>query len=433
MGPVFFISLFFLSPMVLAEVQPLSLEVGLDLALQNSRNVKSEKASVDAAQEEISKANADFFPTLNLIGDTGTYHDRVPQPGDSAYPTVPRDRNVYQARLEIKEVLFSGFSTAAAVQSAKASKSVEEKKLNMEKQNVRSDFIKSYFGIQWARKKLASENEILDLKKSRLGQVQNRRNSGRATELETLQSQLAVQSQEPRINSLKATLENFSLHLNQLVGSTVKDQYRLTDEIEGTARKLDHDQKLTLTEAFEKAVAKNDNLQVLESQSERLTADLKLEDAKSLPTISVRGFGGLDTYMQNEIGGQNATVYGFLVELNAPLFSGFSTIYNAQEKRSKIESVTELRSKAREDLLETLQQTFRQIEVNRENVKTGELNVQVARRTVIRADALYSAGRATLTDSLDAYSQRLSAEEDLVDNYYHTIQTLADLKRLVGE
>src|SRR6202012_5406029 len=112
------------------------------------------------------------------------------------------------ARLEAKEVLFSGFSTAAAVQSAKAAKEVQDQKLSTEKQNVRNDFIKAYFGIQWARRKLVSENEILELKKSRLEQVENRRQSGRATDLQGLQARLAVQSQQPRINSLNATLEN---------------------------------------------------------------------------------------------------------------------------------------------------------------------------------------------------------------------------------
>ena len=219
--------------------KPLSLEEALHLGVENSRDVKSAKMNLEASRSDVSRANSGYFPTLNAVATAGTYHDRYPNPGDIQIPPTPRDRNEYQGRLDLAETLFSGFSTVAQADAAKAETRAQEHGLIATQMGARADLIKTYFGIQTTKRKIQSEEEVLRLKKAQDERVRRRRSAGRATDLDSVQSEYGIHEQEPHLNTLRAQLETLFLHLNRLLGADVDARYELTDLLEPAQQALD--------------------------------------------------------------------------------------------------------------------------------------------------------------------------------------------------
>src|SRR5262249_7369874 len=94
----------------------ISLHAAIQRALENNHEVLRAARGLQAAQAKLSSARSQFFPKLDLSLDAGTFHDRVPQPGDSVVPLISRERNAYNAQLTVTQNLFSGFQHSSAVQ-----------------------------------------------------------------------------------------------------------------------------------------------------------------------------------------------------------------------------------------------------------------------------------------------------------------------------
>jgi outer membrane protein len=399
----------------------------------SSREIKESEELVRSAKSVLSAQSSSFYPTVNLLMSAGTYHDRQPVPGDPTFHTVPRDRNQYDARIQGSQVLFSGFSSFADSARAKAIlRQREEDKRLLEFKTV-SEIVDAYFGIQNLQRQLASESEILKVRKARMDQVLSRVRAGRATDLEEIQARLAIQSQEPSINSLKNQIEAKSLQLNRILGKELTDTYRLIDELTPTSYTVDALPPISLAQAYERALQYSPEIKKVEARYEEVIAELKVAEASQMPKVSLNFQAGSLTPVQREIGSQESIQYGANIDLNIPLFSGFSSVHAVSSGKSKIEAALERRALVREQLFQNLQQTYRAWEVLKKNIESGDLSVKTAKRGTERSEALYSAGRATLLDVLDSYTKRLEEERKLSDALFDRIRTIVQFRNLIGE
>lgn len=423
----------FNSLVALAASQPLSFRDALKEGFSASREIKESEELVRSSKSVLSSASSTFFPTISLVMNAGTYHDRQPVPGDQALFLVPRDRNQYDARVQGTQVLFSGFSSFAESAKAKASlQKAEENKRALEFQVVAA-IVEAYFGIQNLQRKLSAETEVLKVRQALLDQVMSRVRSGRATDLEEIQARLEIQSQEPTMNSLKNDIEAKSIQLNRLLGKELIQTFRLSDELTPTSYTVDVLPPLSLAQAYEQALQNSPEIKKVEAAYDEVVAELRIAEATQLPKISLNFQAGSLTPLQREIGSQESLNYGANIEMSIPLFSGFSSIHAVSSGKSKIEAALERRAFAREQLFQNLQQSFRAWEVLKKNIDSIELSVKTSKRATERSESLYRAGRATTLDVLNSYTKRLEQESKLSDALFNRIKTVVQFRNLIGE
>ncbi|MBX9767347.1 MAG: TolC family protein [Bdellovibrionales bacterium] len=423
----------FTSQGALPAARPLSFREALNEGITASREIKESEELVRSAKSVLSGSSATFFPTVNLLMSAGTFHDRQPVPGDPTLHVVPRDRNQYNASIQGTQVLFSGFSSFAESARAKAGLQKAEENKRVLEFKIVTDIVEAYFGIQNLQRKLASETEILKVRQARLDQVMSRLRAGRATDLEEIQARLAIQSQEPAMNSLRNDIEARSLQLNRLLGKELTETYRLSDELTSTSYTVDALPPLSLAQAYEKALQNSPEIKKVEAAYEEVVAELRIAEATQFPRVSLNFQAGSLTPLQREIGSQESINYGAAIEMSIPLFSGFSSIHAVSSGKSKIEAALERRAFAREQLFQNLQQTFRAWEVLKKNIESSELSVKISKRGTERSESLYGAGRATMLDVLDSYTKRLEEERKLSDALFDRIRTIVKFRNLIGE
>ena len=418
---------------VSAAAKDLSFKEALQRGFQFSRELKESEELLKASKAELSGASSSFFPSIRLSLGVGTFHDRQPVPGDPTFPMVPRDRNQYDARISGQQILFAGFSSFAKSSKAKARFQAAEEQKRAAEFKTTGVIVETYFGIQSLLRQLSVESETLKVRQSRLDQVMSRIRAGRGTDLEEIQARLAIESQVPSINSLKNEIESRVFQLNRLIGMDVTENHRLTDELTPTSYTVDALPPISLAQAYEKALQNSPEIRRVEALYEEVVADLRLAESTQMPLVALNFQAGSLTPFQREIGSQESLNYGASIDLSIPLFEGFTSVYAVASGKSRIDGALERRALAREQLFQDLQQTYRTWEVLKRNIDSAELSVKTAKRGTIRAEALYGAGRATLTDVLDSYTKRLEEERKLSDSLLQRIRTVVKFRNLVGE
>ncbi len=213
------------------QIEDLTLPQAIEFALANSHRVKRSKELLAAAEAAVRTTRASFLPKVSAEVTAGTFHDRVPIPGNTSYPTVPRERNNYVAQLKASQSIFAGFHDSSAYARASSQRLVAEKELQIVKEDTSSEVIQNYFGILLLLKNIESEKETKALRTEQLEQIRHRLASGAAIELASLQVEYALKAQLPQIAALEADLESKKLKLSRLIGIPLNQTFKLKSDL----------------------------------------------------------------------------------------------------------------------------------------------------------------------------------------------------------
>lgn len=410
----------------------LSLKEATTRALAGSRVVKKAKEDYNAAREATSVARAAFLPTLKFESNVGTLHDREPSVGETVSPAIARDRNQYDADLVLTQPLFSGFRDWNDVRAKSAASLEEEWKLKSTALDISIKVIELYFGLQLAQADLNAEKEVSKLRQEQWEDVKNRARSGRATQLDSLESEYAVKAQEPAIKELEHDISSKSLQLARILDLPLDQSFRLSDDLSNIGAVLGAAKLPNLAEAYTTATQASPKLRAAQQTVERIDLEYSRDSAKHYPELSFEAKAGYHTNLRADLGTEDARHYSGLLKLTVPLFSGLSSFDERRVNRAKVSSAQEDLGIARDDLLQELTDAYSQLELAESKIIAEKKNTELTLRAIDNAKSLFQAGRATQTSVLDSYSRDLTARKNYSKALYDRVIALAKVRSLTA-
>lgn len=411
----------------------LSLEEAQELTLKNSRDLQAAHHDVEAQNNVVKRAISNFFPELSLVTKAGTRHDRIAQPGEKEIPSVSRDRNIYDAQLQLSQSLFSGFRDVSTLRGAKAKLFIQQQLETAKILEKRQAVSEVYFLLQLKIKEKALEEKQSLVFEQRVKEMRTKMGSGRSTELDFLEAQYALEKQRPVLKSLDADIEQKTLELCRMTGLPLDDVLVPIDTLEGAAYLANELVLPEMSSAMDFAFKNNSQVLQLEGDREELESSIRLITAEHLPQLTLNAFSGIQSNRKDEIGSSRSRVYGFEVNFTLPLFSGLSSFPTRREGLARLSSVREKRSLMREKLFDQVRDLYRQWEVNKNLLDSLKLGVKIAQDKVKKAELLYSAGRVTFSDVLENYSDHLEANKALLRAALDRVLLTGKFKILMGE
>lgn len=426
-----FVLFLFLAPN-LVTASSLSLDQAVQRGLATSRQLKISQEEEEISSAKTQQAFSGFLPKIALESSAGTIHDRTPNPGEKEVPLAARDRNFYNAKVVLRQSIFSGFKTTAEFASARAQNKIKKDILRTVELETRVKILDIYFLIQLRSRSLELEKELAKTYESRLKDISRRTAAGKTTELDRLQAQYAFQGQSSRIRQLEAEIEQKTLELARLINSPIEEPLTLTDQLEAAAQAVDKVKLPPMAEVLSTAYQQNSEILELDGQRDYLESELRKTSADSFPDLQLVAHGGTASYRRDEIASQRSLSYGFEFQLSLPLFTGFSSVGTRRESVGRLAILEQQRSLAREKLLEDVRALYRSWDVNIETIKSLHLSVKLSEETVRKAESFYELGRTPFTDVLDSYSKKLEARRSLLQAFYERIMLVAKFRALVG-
>ena len=413
---------------------PLSLDLrgSVERAFHAAPDIQAARSRLEEAQAGVSLLSSAWFPRINLELKVGTYHDRVPNPGDISIPLTGRDRNQYIGQLVAVQPIFSGFNWSAKRSLAHAQRSYQEADLRLTQATTLRKVIETYFTVQILQRQVIAENEVATLREKQWDQVKMRKQQGRATELETLQAEYAVRSQVPQLRRLETDRDLKALAFAQLIGVTPDTDFTFTDSVDKAAEILEEAALPSLKDALASLLKGNPTLVRAEVKETQSVHEAGVAFAKHLPSLDLRLFAGTNTNLRTNLVSSESLAYGGEVVLVVPLFSGLESLYERRQSRAKMAAAQSELISTRDSLVQAMIRAHRSWEVEKARVVVEKKNIEITRLLITRAEALYSAGRLTLTEVLEAYTNHLAARRAYEQATLEWVLSIIEVKALLG-
>jgi outer membrane protein TolC len=387
----------------------------VQLALDHNNDLKATAAATGKAEAARAVARAAYLPKLLL--EAGYQHLSVvpemelnlPLPGGQAIRrtvAMGADEST-KVSLILSQNIYNFGADAAAVRAAAAG--VDLSRIMIEKS--RSETVmrtgQDYFRIQLLREQHELLQRTLEQKKSHFDEVKANYQAGITSQLETLQTEVALEALLPDISDIENKMQLSELALSETVGRALAPRgplpYHVLEE---------------QLEQFEKAaVERNPSIQSLQKKQQILVERHDSQKARSYPSFSV---GARYDYM-NPIGLVKKwdDSYALFAGMSWPLFDGFATEGRSDEIAAEIAENKFLLESARQRVLIAVRSAYY-------STKTAEQRIKALDRSILLAEKAYHVARVGYENGTATGSAVREAELGVLRAKINRVQALYD-------
>lgn len=414
----------------------LSLEQAIDIALEKNRDIINADKETNKADYQIIEAASAAFPQISGLWD---YEKNLkPQVFVISFPDsegvmqknhlkVGTDHRMYLGA-SLTQPIYVGGKVGTALKAAKIYKNVSNEILSAVKQNVVAGVVHSFNGVLLSREINKIAFESLSQAENHLKNVRNLYNVGKATEYDLLRSRVNVANLKPNVIDAENNVQISLLRLKEIMGLDPDTPL----DIIGSFSEPD----TTLFAYANKKVAFSNrpDLKASKFTVELQDKVIKIVKGDFLPTLT---FGTTFAYTGNfdlfKYDVQDWSPFWLAnFTLSFPIFSGFKNY--SKYKQAKVDyfkAKTDYR-KLRDVAVIEVNEAVMNLRKTIEQIESQRLNVEEAERAVRLAESLYTNGRATQLEVLDAQLAFEVAKTNMVNYLYEGKVAEVTLKKNLG-
>jgi outer membrane protein TolC len=393
-----------------AEENILNLKDVLTIAHENNPKilVLNEKLNQYKAQRESIKSS--LYPTLSWsLG--GNYQKDAVYTGSPKFGGDPY--NTYSSDLKLNQTLYTK-GVISAIDVANYDKKIQEINLELEIRNLDQNIIEAFYRFilnQSLFDNLIKNQEIIQ---KALATSTKRYESGRGQLLDILQVKTQLALIGPQIEQAKNQLVIAGQQLINFMGEKEHPNLKLKGKLKSLIFK--EVQKVLDFNKFRLAEFELNQLQISQLDFSR---DVTL--GKNYPNIKLVGDYLYNNYKKADLFSDYSHAWAIQVQLNIPLFSGFSSfqeraILSSQEMQLKI---------ARSDLENNLSlkqiSSLRNLETTEASLLNSELAVKLATEAQNEAGRLYKVSQIDFLQFLIVQQSALLSRNNLDQLKYQSI------------
>ena len=408
----------------------------VSIALKNNRDIINAREEVQKAGFRITEAASTAYPQIN--GSWTMSKNLKPQVFVISFPdsagNLKKNRlkvgTDYNATLgaNLTQPLYVGGKVGTALQAAKIYKNISANTEKNIRQNVVMGTMQTFNSALLARELRRIAGETLMQAQKHLESVEARKAAGTATEYDLLRARVNVANLRPRLLDSENSARVSLLRLKEIMGVDPESQIDIT----GTFSAPD----TTILSHARAEIALSTRPDV---NASRLTIDLydkavKIARGDFLPTLTAgTTFAYNGNFDQLAYHASDWNPYWFAdISLNFPIFSGFRNY--AKYKQAKVDYL-----KARTDYRKTRDSVVIEVEEGMmsfhkalKQIESQRLNVEEADRAVELAENLYTNGKATQLEVLDAQLALEVAKTNMASALYEGTIAEISLKKSIG-
>lgn len=386
------------------------------LALNPALNEKQEH--VNEMGEHAPLAVSQLMPSMKLTVNEGRAKDPLVYPF-ALFNGEPY--NKYQDDLNLAQPLFA-FGSVSAIRAAKLDRKLSELDVQIAQRDLLDQLIDAYFNVVVTeRNKQILEDEFKILKKS-FSMTAHRARIGRNQILDALQTKTQVALLDSQISDATSQYEVAVAQLANLLGTHDLTQFKMRNSLKVPSlasvdkmiqpRLNQHDYELPELQENEL------NLRKVEYQK-----DVTL--GQNLPNLQFTGDLSNYSFKKSDLLSQQAQGWDIGVQLNVPLFSGLSTLYQMREYASQEAQLAMDRQNTEN------QMTFQQVSARKtlesaeRSILSGEDALKLGRASSQEAQRNYRYATIDVLQFLQVQSSYMQAESALNTYKYNYLVALS--------
>jgi len=414
----------------------LTLDRAVEIALKNNRDIITAKEETRRARFRITEAASAAFPQIN--GSWNYDKNLKPQIFVISFPdSTGRMR---KSRLKVgtdhsmnlganlTQPIWVGGKVGTALKAAKIYKKISDETYRSVCQNVVMGVATAFYGILLAQEMVDITRESLELAERHLENVQVLHEAGSATDYDLLRARVHVANIMPDLVNAENGVKIAMLKLKDMLG--VEPESPLTVRGEFT----EPDTTIFGIATHDTALSHRPDFRATEMNIDLQKKAVRIAVGDFLPTLTAgTTFAYVGLFDEFKYNAEDWNPYWMAnISLTFPIFSGFKNY--ARYKQAKVDlskAHTDYR-KARASIMIEVDESVMNLRKAIEQIESRRMNVREAEKAVELAESLYTNGRATQLEVLDAQLALEVSRTNLANALYEGKVAEIKLKKSLG-
>jgi len=407
----------------------LTVEQAVARALASQPMILQAQASLEAARARVGEAQSAYWPNISASGS----YTRI-EPDQSVSITIPMlgsfslfvPTDNYDVHLGLNQVVTQFGKRDAQVKIAESGATTARIGVEQAKTAVGYQAAQVFYTALFLQGQSAALDEQYDNLQQHLRVIEIREQTGSATRLEILSTQVRMASLQSQRADAQTQLRKQLVALSQLTGLAAGTEIQLAGTFTPGAETADSE--ALVSAALEK---RTEVRQAAEAQrAAELGAQLALDSL--YPTLSARGAVGWRNGL--EPNPKNLTFnWSAGVAVSVPVFQGFLVARSMDEARGKVDAAKAAAQAARLSVTTQVLQAYQDVLGAREQVAITAAALDQAKQMVDVAKVQYDIGVITNLEYLDAQTALETANITNLAARYKEVLSEYALRQATGE
>jgi outer membrane protein len=421
--------------------EKLTLENAIGIALHKNSTLLKSSNQIDRFESGVQAAWGNFLPTLGLNAAWDWSESKDEEGGLVFIGGIPVEREAststlrnYQGSVYSNWTLFDGLSNLATLSQSENNLESAQFTLERIKQDIVYQTMTLYYQVVYNSQLLNVKKDNLKWNEKNLETIKERNRLGAATLADVYQQEVAKGNAELELIRTENELETAKKDLLFHLGIDVLEEYNFTDTLTSV------DSEILSTNLLKDYQDINELVnEALNQRYDYKSVMLNYESSKEGVTIAQSGHwpsltasGNYSIFSDNISNLDRSKTLGFGLNLNFPIFLGWSVSNNVQiaevqSKNSELE-VNDLQR----DIKRQLKTTFLDLQAAQKALLVSEKNISAARENLKIEEEKYALGSGKLLDVLIVNSRYTTALTDLLNAQFAYIVLSQQLRYYIG-
>ena len=404
----------------------LTIDQAVRMTVENHPLVQRALQSISASEAQVGVARSPLYPD---ISGTATYSriGPVPQfdlPVQGAVELAPY--NNYDLHLGLRQTLYDFNRTATAVEFARANLRTVSDSLEYVKWNLAYQTTATYNLILILHQSISVLDEQIDALDQHLAISQKRVETGTATKLDVLTTQVRVASASSTRIDIANALRTQEILLRQLLGMPPEKPLLLSGQFSMAPVSLAADSLL------QAAMSQRPEIRTAQDAETTAVIQTRVAALGDKPTLSLGLLTGLKNGYEPNL---NRITGNFVASLSiqAPIFNGYRTRYLKELAQASLLALQYRNTDLKRRITTEVEQAISNAQASLEKISNTQVQVSRAEEALTIAKAQYGAGVITNLDLLDAQTSLSEAKLVYLRAKYDYINCLNTLDRVTGK
>lgn len=415
------------------DVQEITLQDAIDIALENSIDLEKSSNDLELAETEEFSAKADFLPSVNASLNGRQNVGRQFIESEVRFEEVTS--NSISGSIDASVPIFQGFRNILNLRSSRKDIERQQNTLERTRERVIFNAASSYLQVLLDKELLDIAKENLEASEKQLEQVEAQVDVGSRPSVDLYDQESQVASNELEVINQENALEISRTQLVRALQLDPVQSYEFATPEVGTedVQKVEFD----LQELTNRALNNRKDLQSQELLIETLQNDLKQTKYSLYPSITANA--GISTSYQDlyrafdpATGESGAVDFGDqFFDQRISRFAGFSIsipIFNNWDQRLSIQQAQVNYKNAQLDLKdqeygvrEEVRQAYNDYRSYVKRLESSQKALRAAERSYETQQQRYEVGSTTLIEVSDASARYTEAQSNLANALYNLI------------
>jgi len=424
-------------PVVAQQMEPLTLQQAVAIALESNPQRKAALADTHVARADILEARSAFFPHVDFSEAVTRSNDPVYVFGtrlrqsrftaaDFALNRLnqPTPISNFATRFGAQWNLFDSFASSLSLQRAKQLNQAASDQLAMADQQTIFRVIQAYYGLLFANRQFEVAEKSNRTAKAVVDDSRARVEAGTVVESDLLTAQVNQATREQEVVRLRNAAALSRAQLNASLGVPLDREFQMNENL--AEREL---QEIPLSVAEEHAIKERPDLKQVSEQVAAQKTSVQLAKSAFGPRVDVFAASELDNaaFLTN---GHSNWMAG--AELKLDLFSGGQKRAQLSRENALLEHASAAKHAAEDNVRLEVRRAYYDWDSARQMIAIAHATVAQAEESLRITRNRYASGLTTITDLLKTEDAARTAQMNYWDAVYRYNVSYAALELASG-